>query len=167
MDKQDSSTPHLGATRSTAGANSWTPNFDFGITFKSKKTIISSSINQLNNATAKPLTQTIDFKNFWTFLLTHEIQLRESLNLTLYGYTRLISSLNNLYSFKGEVTFQENYAVGLGYGTQGLISSLALKSIEVLEQKLSVVIAYQHPLNTALNNSFQPFQLHFQYHLSN
>ena len=38
------------ATKSTAGSNDWTPNLDFGLTFKTKTSVVAVSINQLSNA---------------------------------------------------------------------------------------------------------------------
>lgn len=147
------------ATRSTAGANAWTPNFDFGLTIKNKFSSLAVSINQLNNPNVQPLTQAIAFKNFWTFLVSHSIRLNENLQLNMFGYGLLVDVLPNIYQVKAMLDIEEKFNVGLGGGTEGVVVSAGMD----ITPQIMFHLAYLSPVFTQVANNYQPFQLHLTF----
>lgn len=151
------------ATRSTAGASTFTPNFDFGVTLKNNNTTISASINQLSNASTTPLTQTSSFKTFYTTLIAQKMNLSETYTVDFYGYYQVIPIISSLIEAKANLSYQEQLQAGVGMGSNGILLSCGIIEIDQELLPLGLYFGYRIPLANSILHTFQPYQLHLSY----
>ena len=155
------------ATKSTAGSNDWTPNLDFGLTFKTKTSVVAVSINQLSNAEAKPLTQIIRFQKFYTLFLSQKIKCNKNIYCTILGNVVAVRGLEDIYNLKSDFDFGDHFSAGIGIGSNGLLTSIGLNSIDILGQKLSLKFGYQYSFFKSVSSALQPLHIHIKYQFSN
>ena len=151
------------ATRSTAGANTFTPNFDFGVTLRKNNTSISASINQLSNASASPLTQTAVYKSFYTVLISQKIDLNEQYTADFYGYYHVIPNFQTTLEAKTNITHNELFQVGIGAGTNGVLFSCGIIELDSVLLPFGLTFGYRIPLSSSTLSAFQPYQIHLSY----
>jgi hypothetical protein len=153
----------LGATPSTAGANSYTPSLDFGFNLIHKTSNLGISMNQLNNAEASPLSQLTVFKRFFDIYGLHKIDLLNRNFIDINLHSRLLQKDNNIYEGKASYIYQENYSIGIGASNYGLIASIGLVAFPLGKNNADLLLGYRHPTFNATNSSFQPFHIHLGY----
>lgn len=150
------------ATRSTAGANAYTPTYNFGLSLKNETTSLALAINQLSNSSNEPLTQINYYKAFYTILLSKRYEINERIDISFHVHSNY-SSFEK--STQGKINFDylKAYQVGLGYGTNGLLLSAGITEIEELDFPIGINFGYRIPLSSKETNAFQPYQLNLSY----
>lgn len=119
----------FGSTRSTPGANAWNIDLDFGVSYLSEKQNFSLSFNQMAETEASPLSQTTQFKRFWTILYCRDITLSSRLKVIPVAYSYNIFGGQHLINGKLLFRLIDKYSAGLGYGTEGLIFNLEMNEL--------------------------------------
>ena len=150
------------ATRSTAGANAYTPTYNFGLSLKNETTSLALAINQLSNSSNKPLTQVNYYKAFYTFLFSKQFELNESIDISFHLHSK-ISAFEKSIQGKINLEYLKAYQVGLGYGTNGLLLSASITEIQALDFPIGLNFGYRIPLSSKGPNTFQPYQLDISY----
>lgn len=154
----------LKGTFSTAGADTWSPDIDFGFKLKTKNIEIGSSVNQIGNLLVQPLSQQILFKQFYSFYAKYTFPINESIDLENYAASYLF--INPSYHLKSQLVFNKAYGVGAGIGNQGFLISAFYKTDKILNNFLEIKMAYQNPINEFYSSIFQVFQIQLSYELN-
>lgn len=151
------------ATRSTSGANTFTPNFDFGLTLRKENTSLSLSINQLSSPTASPLTQTNFYNTFYTAIVSHQLDLSAKVSLTgISNYYHTVS-LKPIIEAKTNILYNELIETGAGFGSNGFLFSIGITQLSEDQLPLGLYFGYRLPLSNSILNTFQPYQIHLNY----
>lgn len=157
----------LKPTRSTAGGSAWAPDLDIGLTLQLKKHELSLGSSQMTNSTVQPLSQKINFKRYFSASTASELFSRGEYKLSINTFGQIIHGLQDVYRVKALFSWREQLDVGIGVGTDGLRFSLMLPSINVSKQGGVVVgVGFQVPISNSVAPSYQPFQIHLGYKLS-
>lgn len=158
---------NLGATKSTAGANSFSPNIGISVALSNEKTSISIALNQIGNFSVRPLMQEILYSQFLTSQITHTFLLSPDLNMNLFGNIRLAKNINQIAQAKMEFEFKEMIKPGAGINTSGIILSFSWDKIPLLGHDLEATFSSQIGLFRSLTpSSTSPYQIHLRYNLS-
>jgi len=152
----------LGATRSTPGSNSFSPDLDLGLAVEIEDFTFSASFNQIGSLSTIPLTQEISFQNFTTLFAEYYFTLNPYFDLNLYSYSFLIPNVNNQYQGKALLGYKETFYGGIDLGSNGLGSSFTWRGLP-FDKKIGISFAVQFPVFTSETSFFRPIQIHLDY----